>query len=610
MTDIREECARYALRSPKPIDFVQPTRDVSRLARDTREAKRLELLALKEAKQLERAAERSARHAMAKAELDEQLEMKRIEQEKKDDLDQALDADIQRYRDTIDQREAAEKRRLIMKYAQLLDDQSNLADDPTEDELNANEVNRLQEMDQENNTISAISTVVFPTEILPSTSPDVASDPFGQPQSPKTEPSSKPAATRSRSTATDRNIQSKKRKILTREEIKTKVLCEEFGIDPRYTKEEEKEQPEAPATNVVPYVPKDWTRLDPVSYPNQFSFDNTSQPELQILSKSRNWLQEAKPSAEEIRDLSLSFFVQRSLLLPVRTQFQIVNRSLMKLLVGPEHRLMQHLEVLRQYLFLDNGAFSHSLVKSIGQRLSHLTHIHQLINIPSMNFVLQSALNSIQADDYFASRLSFYVKETPGRPGSVSNSQLEALQCFTLRYRVGWPLNLILTEEVMDDYSQIFSFVLQLRLAAWALEDVYIDLMRDFPCQWHAVHIARHSIYHFVQSLQNYVMSQLLTLAWTEFLTELKKNARSLDDLYDIHSNYVYRAKSRLLLTPRNASLMKIIRDALGLALKFRGLLVSANYQCSAHLLTQINAVSVKAREYAKFLRLSNLSLL
>ena len=117
------------------------------------------------------------------------------------------------------------------------------------------------------------------------------------------------------------------------------------------------------------------------------------------------------------------------------------------------------------------------------------------------------------------------------------------------------------------------------------------------------------SIYHFVQSLQNYVMSQLLTLAWTEFLTELKKNARSLDDLYDIHSNYIHRAKSRLLLTPKSASLMKIIRDALNLALKFRGLLLAANYNYTPQLQSQINSISAKAREYAKFIRLSMLSI-
>ena len=155
-----------------------------------------------------------------------------------------------------------------------------------------------------------------------------------------------------------------------------------------------------------------------------------------------------------------------------------------------------------------------------------MSNLLQLINIPSLNFILQSALNAVQADEYYASRLSFYIKDI----NTVQSNSVDTLYCFTLRYRIGWPLNLILTEEVMDDYSCIFNFVLQLRLAAWVLQDIYIDL-KDRSAEWHLIQIARHFVCHFVQALQNYVMNQLLTLCWNEFLTDLQKNARSLVNL-------------------------------------------------------------------------------
>lgn len=582
LNDIRLQCAAYALKFPAAVDFVTPVKDLSQHASETREAKLAELATEKNAKQMDRVRQRTARHAVAKAELDEQLELKRAEENRIANQEKLLDEDIQQYHEQIDKREADEKRRLLIKYTHLLEDKESSTNELIEDELNANDP---RGMDGENNTVSrsqsddiigtTLSTTSSLTPVLIPTTTTISSKVSTRPE----------------------------KKTLTREEIKTKVLFEEFGIDPRYTKEDTESIPEEESRPTTPYKPKTWCRPVGISYPLNFNFGLQPEPIMQIEQEKNDWLQEAKPSEEEIRDFSLSFFVQRSLLLPIRTQCQMVNRSLMTLLTGPDHRFMQHLEALRQYLFLDNGAFSHSLVSNIGRRLGHITHIHQLINIPSMNFILQSALNAIHADEYHASRLSFYIKEATG---TISNSQLEALECFTLRYRVGWPLNLILTEEVMDDYSQIFSFVLQLRLAAWALEDVYINLMRDLPSRWHSVHIARHSIYHFVQTLQNYVMSQLLTLAWSEFLTELKKNgARSLDELYELHSNYVHRAKSRLLLTPKSASLLKIIRDALNLALKFRGLLLAANYVYSNTLQSQINSVSAKAREYAKFIRLS-----
>ena len=162
-----------------------------------------------------------------------------------------------------------------------------------------------------------------------------------------------------------------------------------------------------------------------------------------------------------------------------------------------------------------------------GRRLSAMSNILQLINIPSLNFILQSAVNAVRADEYYASRLSFYIKDI----NTIQSNSVDTLDCFTLRYRIGWPLNLILTEEVMDDYSCIFNFVLQLRLAAWVLQDIYVDL-KDRSAEWHLIQIARHSVCHFVQALQNYVMNQLLTLCWDEFLSDLQKNARSLVNLF------------------------------------------------------------------------------
>ncbi len=45
-----------------------------------------------------------------------------------------------------------------------------------------------------------------------------------------------------------------------------------------------------------------------------------------------------------------------------------------------------------------------------------------------------------------------------------------------LGYRVQWPANIILTESMLDSYSQIFSFFLQLRKAIWGLEQVFFSL--------------------------------------------------------------------------------------------------------------------------------------
>ena len=575
LTRIRSDCELYAQSSPPEMDyFTHSEINIGPLAHRTRQAKLAELVAAKKVKQSEKAVERSTRHAAAKKELDHQLELKRAETKRIEKLDQDLDEDIKQYQDEIVQRELREKKRLLRKYAQLMMDGTEELQD-SEDDLNANTVDG---MDFDNN-------IVIPQ--VP-TKPQVTTQPS-------------PVATKKTIPANGTRV----KKTMTREEIRTKVLREEFGIDPRYTKVNVEDGNTTTTAAIKPLEIigfRDWSLPDTKIYSARFNFTGHQESE----EGTRDWLQETRPCEEEIRDLSLSFFVQRSLLLPVRVQCQTVNRSLMQLLTGPEHRLMQHLQALRRFLFLDDGAFGGSLAASIGRRLDRRTRIQDLINVPSMNFILQSAINAVRADEYYTSRLSFYVKDlSPENKTSVTSLQI--LDCFTLRYRIGWPLNLILSEAVMDDYGQIFSFVLQLRLAAWALEDVYVELKnRGGSPHWHTWHSTRQSIYHFVHTLQSYVMSQLLTLAWSELTTDLKKRARSLDDLYEIHSNYIRIAKARLLLTPNSASLMKIIRDALNLTLRFRSLLLSAvdRDKPSPQLQSQLGSLSDKFLSYAKFLRL------
>ncbi len=62
--------------------------------------------------------------------------------------------------------------------------------------------------------------------------------------------------------------------------------------------------------------------------------------------------------------------------------------------------------------------------------------------------------------------------------GATSTSATAAFPLGLLRlgYRPGWPCNVVLTEEAVRDYGRVFSFLLQLRKAVWALEQVHDNL--------------------------------------------------------------------------------------------------------------------------------------
>lgn len=158
MSSIRKECEQYALKSPAEVDFTRPVVNLGQVARAVREAKLAELTAQRKAKESDRAAERTARYVAAKAQLDEQLELKRAEIRRKEEEDRLVDQQIERYHEVLAQRDAQEKRRLLLKYARLLgDDENTETDGPPvqlEDEVNANE--ELDVKDEDNNVIAPV----------------------------------------------------------------------------------------------------------------------------------------------------------------------------------------------------------------------------------------------------------------------------------------------------------------------------------------------------------------------------------------------------------------------------------------------------------------------
>ena len=248
---------------------------------------------------------------------------------------------INQYNEMIIERERKEKKKLLLKYANLL------SEDPVEivaekeikaslSEEDAINANQLFGTDEENNRL----VIVAPVRVILPTSPS--------------------------------NVRKRKEKTIpTREEIRIKVLREEFGIYPRCPEEDKTTsiqiEEELPDVSSESDHHKEWKRIETESYPKHFQFNEP--PKLQSIKGTCDWLNDSQPCHEEIRDFSLSFFVQRSLLMPIRTQCQIVNQSLMQLFVG-QHKLMKHLEMLRQFLFLNNGSFGHSLVCSIGPRFA------------------------------------------------------------------------------------------------------------------------------------------------------------------------------------------------------------------------------------------------
>ncbi|KAG8142817.1 hypothetical protein E2320_006017 [Naja naja] len=90
--------------------------------------------------------------------------------------------------------------------------------------------------------------------------------------------------------------------------------------------------------------------------------------------------------------------------------------------------------------------------------------------------------------------------------------------------KVDWPLNIVITENCMNKYNKIFSFLLQLKHMVWTLKDVWFHLKRTAlvkhasnSVQFRQLQLYKHEMQHFVKVIQGYIANQILHVTWCEF---------------------------------------------------------------------------------------------
>ena len=115
-------------------------------------------------------------------------------------------------------------------------------------------------------------------------------------------------------------------------------------------------------------------------------------------------------------------------------------------------------------------------------------------------------------------------------------------ETFLLDYKVSdlTPLAPIFTEEIMNNYSKIFSFMLKLKKIqhslsiSWGItmqnQKKFRTLSAGLQAKFHRFNLAHHEMAHFVSNIHNYILVEVLESAWTVFLDGLHQVA-DLDSL-------------------------------------------------------------------------------
>ncbi|KAK9516417.1 hypothetical protein VZT92_024347 [Zoarces viviparus] len=276
--------------------------------------------------------------------------------------------------------------------------------------------------------------------------------------------------------------------------------------------------------------------------------------------------------------VSLPVLIKQAVTTPLITHVSLVNKAVVDYFFV-ELGVERHFEALRHFLLMEDGEFAQSLSDLLFEKLGSGQTPGELLTPLVLNSILSKALQySLHGDTPLAGNFTFALRFLPE---TFHPHAPDSLNCLELRYKVDWPLNIIITDSCMNKYNRLFSFLLQLKHMVWSLREVWFHLKRTAlvngagrSVQFHQLQLYRHEMQHFVKVMQGYIANQILQVSWSEFTAKLA-SASDLDAIHRTHADYLNRAIFRGLLTEKAAPVMNIIHSIFSLILKFRAQLIA-----------------------------------
>ncbi|XP_016107118.1 gamma-tubulin complex component 6 [Sinocyclocheilus grahami] len=273
--------------------------------------------------------------------------------------------------------------------------------------------------------------------------------------------------------------------------------------------------------------------------------------------------------------MPLPVLMKHSVTTPLITHVSMVNKAVVDYFFV-ELGVEKHFETLRHFLLMEDGEFALSLSDQLFEKLGSGQTPGELLTPLVLNSILNKALQySVHGDSELAAHFTFALRYLPEifHPHAP-----DSLNCLELRYKVDWPVNIVITDSCLNKYNRLFSFLLQLKHMVWSLRDVWFHLKRtgEISAPLSFLPLVAHPCQYFLSTVTGH--SWILQVSWSEFTHKLS-SANDLDAIHRTHAEYLNRAIFRGLLTEKAAPVMNIIHSIFSLILKFRGQLIAQPWE-------------------------------
>jgi gamma-tubulin complex component 6 len=304
-------------------------------------------------------------------------------------------------------------------------------------------------------------------------------------------------------------------------------------------------------------------------------------------------------------DIPLGVLIDDSISHVIRIHHSRVEAAACELM-RTDFDLLGHLRALRRYFLMDAGDMHDTFLSMLFSRLHDteaLSSVSGIANPHELSAQLDAAIRSSScAKDPFADRLRVVLTvddvdgssgkkkqgpaghhaKPPGRSsgsapatrGSGADGTLGALDHVGLELAVEWPLTVVITARHLAQYNTIFRFMVRQRRVSHELRRVWTAfqshsaraLSRD-P-RMHELALFRHEVRHFVGTLESFILTQVLHVAWADFEAETAR-AQTITALRAAHAAFLERATHHCLLHESAASIISIIETTYAHIIRF-----------------------------------------
>ncbi|KAJ4969843.1 hypothetical protein NE237_002942 [Protea cynaroides] len=315
-----------------------------------------------------------------------------------------------------------------------------------------------------------------------------------------------------------------------------------------------------------------------------------------------------RQSSSVTGEMPLDVIIDKCMLQEIMLQYKYVSSFTIKLLEEGFY-LQEHFLALRRYHLMELADWADLFITSLLHNKWNAAEANQ--GISAIQGLLDLAIQRSSCErDHYKERLFVYAKGQGMMPISTSSMGIHSFDFIGLGYRMDWPVNIVLTPDALKIYAQIFSFLIQVKLALFSLSDVWCSLKNlvhsvsknskpgigvQNLAYFNVLMKLRLQMNYFVSTLQQYVQSQLSHVSWCRFLDSLKHQVKDMLDLERVHMAYLADSLNICFLSGETQLVARIIESILQCALDFRSCLtrdicgVASEHGDSEGLLARIN---------------------